>query len=220
MAGERYHDREWLQERYWGDELSCSEIADRCDVTPSTIARWLRELDIDTRSSGGMPRDLDYKDEEWLREQVEEQGNSVRSVADGQDVSESTIRKWVRKFGIETQSPDKAVPELTNPDWLREQYVDLNRSTVDIGDNVGCSATTVSKWLDRHGIEARNSSESARVSSLREAPHYHTDNYGYEEVRTTYGDERYLVKIHRLVAVAEKAVGGAIRDRRSRRSAL
>lgn len=39
--------------------------------------------------------------------------------------------------------------------WLREQYIDHERSTTDIGRELGVSASTVSKYLKGYGIPAR-----------------------------------------------------------------
>jgi len=38
-------------------------------------------------------------------------------------------------------------------DFLRRQYVERRRSASDIAADCGVSASTVSRWLDRHSIE-------------------------------------------------------------------
>lgn len=49
---------------------------------------------------------------------------------------------------------DKA--RLENPEGLREQYHGEGRSLRDIADELGCSDTTVYRWLGRHGIGTRS----------------------------------------------------------------
>lgn len=46
-------------------------------------------------------------------------------------------------------------PVQVAPDWLRQQYVDLEYSTTEIGRSLGCSSSTVSALLKRYGIPAR-----------------------------------------------------------------
>lgn len=41
-------------------------------------------------------------------------------------------------------------------DLLIELYVEQGLSVADIGDRLGCTGTTISDWLDRHDIEARD----------------------------------------------------------------
>lgn len=47
---ENYRDSEWLREKYHGEELSSADIAEICDCEKSTILRWLKRHDIETRS--------------------------------------------------------------------------------------------------------------------------------------------------------------------------
>jgi hypothetical protein len=46
---EDFKDRGTLYELYWGERLTCAEIADEYDVTPLTVSKWLRRHDIETR---------------------------------------------------------------------------------------------------------------------------------------------------------------------------
>jgi transposase-like protein len=39
---------------------------------------------------------------------------------------------------------------------LYELYVEQELSTTDVGEELGCSQKTISKWLDRHDIEIRD----------------------------------------------------------------
>lgn len=59
------------------------------------------------------------------------------------------------------QDPDghRAEPDLAMLDdreWLHDQYVASGRSSGDIADQVGCSAQTVLRALNRHGIPVRS----------------------------------------------------------------
>lgn len=44
---------------------------------------------------------------------------------------------------------------------LRKMYHDDDMIQSEIADEFGCSRTTITKWMDEHGIEARDKSEAA-----------------------------------------------------------
>lgn len=46
--------------------------------------------------------------------------------------------------------------------WLRGEYVDKRRTTTEIADECGVTATTISDWLDRHDIGARSQQEAQK----------------------------------------------------------
>lgn len=48
-------------------------------------------------------------------------------------------------------------------EWLREQYIDLKKSFIDIAEELDCCHTTIAKWVDRFDIEPRHGSEAHRV---------------------------------------------------------
>lgn len=64
---------------------------------------------------------------------------------------------------MQTESSESADdPRHTYRDrgWLHEQYIENERSTVEIADDLGITAPTVSRWLARHDIEARGRGEA------------------------------------------------------------
>lgn len=62
-----------------------------------------------------------------------------------------------------SQSPKGDVRTMTNGDapWrdeelLYQKYVVEEKSTYEVADELGCAATTVGEWLERHEIESRS----------------------------------------------------------------
>jgi len=52
-----------------------------------------------------------------------------------------------------------------NEDWIREQYFEKGKTTEEIGEMVGVSSSTISRWARKHDIDlSRN--ESEQVSEL------------------------------------------------------
>lgn len=107
---------------------------------------------------------MGYKDEEWLREQY--QDKTQAEIADDCGVSRTTITRWMDKLGIESDGPGCAQVDGKHKDeeWLREKYVQEQRSTNDIAEECGVGKTTVIYWLDKHGIERRNQREAIHLS--------------------------------------------------------
>ena len=99
-----------------------------------------------------------YRDEEWLREQYVEKKLSTLEIADKCGCSDVTISNWLKKHGIAARSGGRPLSDkrLTAEEWLREQYAEKRRSTLDIAEQCECSSRTVNYWLTKHGIETRS----------------------------------------------------------------
>lgn len=110
-----------------------------------------------------------YKSVEWLYTQYHVLNNSLQDIAEKTDVSFSTIRRHMEKYGIERRSNSESVqlkkgyPQLRDESWLREQYIDEQKTGKEIADEIGCLHKYVYKWLDKHGIKRRNESKSQNL---------------------------------------------------------
>lgn len=102
-------------------------------------------------------------------------------------------------------------------DLLRELYVEQELTQREISERLNCSNGTISRWLDRHGIDTRdnwkagveaakraNRVERVRQRTLKSGYEYWTSNEWRpgDDSRTTE-----IVYIHRLLAVAEYGFG-------------
>jgi len=88
----RYRDAEFLREQYVKQRKSAAEIAEMCDVSSSTIRRWLDRQDID--------REPRYKDRDWLFEQYVEKRRDQQAIASDCGVAPSTVCHWLSRHGI------------------------------------------------------------------------------------------------------------------------
>lgn len=89
-------------------------------------------------------------------------------------------------------------PQLNDPDWLRRQYLELDRTRRDMAREVGCAPSTVGDALRKYGIRKRGTHRPAADAPgdwLREA----------YEVR-----ERSLADIAREIGVAPRTVRRAL----------
>ncbi|GAB4300707.1 MAG: hypothetical protein Fur0025_40540 [Oscillatoriaceae cyanobacterium] len=103
-----------------------------------------------------------YRNKQWLELKIA-QGLSLKEIADLSDCSDTTVREWLKKYGLfiqpkDTQFRPGQLPWNARPDafyhnstWLEEQlnkglYVDA------IAELAGCSIETIKKWVYFYGL--------------------------------------------------------------------
>ena len=106
--GRRYHNKEWLVDKYDAERMSTVEIADECGVSATTINDWLQKHDIPRRSnSEAQQNGGKYTSKSWLSEQYTDNKRSMADIADECGVTPATILKWLRRFDIETRGSNR-----------------------------------------------------------------------------------------------------------------
>jgi transcriptional regulator with XRE-family HTH domain len=147
---------------------------------------------------------LYFKDELTLVDIGEEYG-----------VSKGTVADWMDDYGLERRVPK---PPLEPQPWhdaetLRQLHHDKELTYAEMGDELGCSASTIGEWMKRNGIEGHNRIERAHEASRVNYAQFYTDHRGYEYWRTKYMSEKQMLPVYRLIAVAEhgfEAVAGNV----------
>jgi len=121
MGSKKYHDPEWLREKYHGEIMTLKEIADECGVSRTTISDWLDRHSIDKRTQKETQRLRNagkHSDREWLAEQYHGKGRTLEDIANECDVDAVTIMNWMERHGI---------PRRGYSDHLREEKVTLSQ---------------------------------------------------------------------------------------------
>lgn len=95
-----WRDAQKLRRKYWRDEMSIGEIAEGWGTYRDIIHRWLVRHDIERRP--GPDAHYPWQSKEVLRELYAEQELSQSEIAAKFDTQQTTISKWIRRFGIET----------------------------------------------------------------------------------------------------------------------
>jgi len=105
MADKPYQNEAWLREQYVENRRPMPDIADECDVTATTISRYLDKFDIDARgqSEAQITEKKKVHNEEWLREQYIDNRRSMKDIAGEVDMTPSGVKKWIDRFNIETR---------------------------------------------------------------------------------------------------------------------
>jgi len=82
-----YRKEHWLEAKYWEEGLTQKEIADKCDVSPSTIRKYMKRFDIPTREMRGENHPM------YGRERTDEEKQKISESLEGRSFSEETRRK-------------------------------------------------------------------------------------------------------------------------------
>jgi len=101
-----------------------------------------------------------WKQEQWLVDEYVVKERSTNEIAEDFDVNAGAIHYWIKKYDIETRSKAEAksngdVTKLQDREWAKQQYVEKQKSTVEIGEELNLSPSTVRRYLEKHGIETR-----------------------------------------------------------------
>lgn len=152
-----------------------------------------------------------YKDEEWLRENYVGTDLTYAEIGEKCDVSESTVCRWVRRFGFGERNSEYDLTALDIPEsqpWrdgeiLSTLYTDKEMSTTDIATVFDCSTATITTWLEKHGIDRRTTGQAQKASwGTNPGIPFQTNTRGREVWNLQSG----CVYVHRLVAIAEYGV--------------
>jgi len=164
-----------------------------------------------------------YKDEDWLRRQYWDNKNSISEVADIAGVSITTIRRHMDKNNIETRDKSAALEIAKGSDtekykdeaFLKQEYLEKEKSAVDIADELDCSPTTIYRHLRKYDIEVNSIEEATNQSDKMgwgtQRDHVRWQEFasfqthprdGYEEWYIDENGQKKHVQVHRLAGVA------------------
>ena len=132
-----------------------------------------------------------WQDPDVLYELHAEKNLPHGEIADKLGCSRPTIHKWVNKFDIKPRYKDEAV---------LGRMIDNGLTYEEMADELNCGYQTVLRWVQKHDLNSGRGCHSHKQRSGR-AHFTHATAHGYE--RSTCTMSKDVVKIHRLLAVAE-----------------
>ena len=74
----KYHDPEWLRQKYWEEGMSAPQIADEVGVSDGAIRKWMKRHDIPRRSKSEAHRNRTRPLSERFQEKWESDGECWR----------------------------------------------------------------------------------------------------------------------------------------------
>jgi hypothetical protein len=193
----RYHDEQWLREKYHGEGLTAEEMGDMCGVSPAAIYKWMDRNNIERRPKDQCQRN-EYAGfatqqsgyETWRSHNSDGTEDRVRvhrllavakygfEAVGGMHVHHKNGIKWDNRIeNVEIFTPTEhraAHDEYVGAPWRdKQKLVDAytRGSMEDIAEWWDCDPTTILRWMDHFGIERR---------SVREAQEFRGEKPGSE----------------------------------------
>lgn len=108
MGSKKYHNADWLREKYHGENLTLKEVGDLCSVSTWTIGNWMDKHGIERRGrrEAQLPEGK-HTEREWLAEQYHGKGRSLKDIAGECDVDAVTIMNWMERHDIPRRGPSE-----------------------------------------------------------------------------------------------------------------
>jgi transposase-like protein len=72
-----------------------------------------------------------------------------------------------------------------DPEWLRHQYHELGKSTVEIAQERDVDPTTIGNWMKRHNIDRRSLSEAHMTRGIHQDEEWLREQY-HEQEKSLY----------------------------------
>jgi predicted transcriptional regulator len=178
---EQLKDEGWLRQRYVEEGVSVPEIAGELGLSRTPVRRFMKYHGIEFRETSEAnslrhtPMSSKLRDREWMRKQYEDEYWSTVDIADATDTTPATAQRWLEEHDITIRpflestslaKTESAVPELYDEEYMRREYIEKEKNTPEIADDLGVSTTPVRNWLRHHGIELRTSAESMADGNL------------------------------------------------------
>ena len=139
-----YRDKEWLYEKYWGEQLSSPQMARLANTDADTILRWMKKYGIQKRSiSEGVKiarKNKDYYGESYLLKV----SRNIKEMWKDQQTRDKIIA-GVKKAWLDGR--------IGNDEWHRKQSESLKRNWEE-GNNRGeeykrkMSESTKKRWVE------------------------------------------------------------------------
>lgn len=158
----KYRDKDWLYKQYIEEKKTQKEISKICQVHPETIRRWMNRFSIPKKSQSEILKgnihldDPINIDKEWIIEQYVDKGRTAKDI--GQEIGYKDgrpILNILKKENVNIRTPGDYFKLDIDREWLKKQYVDKERSAMDIANEVECSDVGIYNTLERFNISTR-----------------------------------------------------------------
>jgi TniQ/Bacterial regulatory helix-turn-helix protein, lysR family len=140
----------------------------------------------------------------------------LRQIAAEVDLDRRLVSRIAKDLGIE-MLPAWKLPMAIDETWLREQYVERKRSSLDIAAELGVDDMTVTRHARAHGIPIRSAGIASRPVMIQQLD----DSVAVDIRHAVEGTLHGWLRLHRFqVAMTFPSIGAAAKRLDSTQSAL
>lgn len=108
--------------------------------------------------------------ETYLKKAYIQEEKSACQIASVVGCHHSVVQRYLKKHSIKMRSRSEANilskrkwRKILTREFLEREYLQKKRSTTQIGESVGCHSATVSHYLAKYGIKARENGEAVSI---------------------------------------------------------
>ena len=102
-----------------------------------------------------------------LRTLIVDDNRSIHSIAAEFLVGRNPLTAALRREGIPVPPAHGRLRHQVDPDWLRAQYIDAQRTLPDIAAEIGTTPSNMARVAAKHGIPLRGPGGASHAASLR-----------------------------------------------------
>ncbi|MHA2227215.1 MAG: hypothetical protein ACXAC8_18510, partial [Candidatus Hodarchaeales archaeon] len=148
--------KEMLVALYWNQNLTTRGIAAKYKVSQETVLKWLKSCKISRRTPANK-QSIPRPPKEMLVALYWNQNLSVLQIAGKCNVSDGTVLKWLKYYGIPRRiARNKSIPPPPK-DYLMNLYWNQNLSLQQIAEQYYVSKATACKWFKYYEAPRRAS---------------------------------------------------------------
>lgn len=104
-----------------------------------------------------------WRTKEWLEAEYIVKCRTASDIGEEVGLTKHAIYRALKKFGIKRRKHTSSYPLLNNKEWLKEAYLDDQKSIPEIAEIIGCSTGNVQSALTVLGIERRDIQEALQI---------------------------------------------------------
>lgn len=157
-----------MREKYWGEKLTISQVAELVGCSYGNIHYALSKIDLTKRTSADYKREYkkegskysQLNDRDWLYQKYWDEKRSISEISRILCCSVSTVQSALERLCIPTRSTGREVQyqELWDKEWLYNKYWNEKRTYSEIAQLIGCDTMSVVKACQRLDIPTRGHS--------------------------------------------------------------
>lgn len=177
------------------DKLTTEKLAEKFGVSDEIIEKQHNRYQKEVINNGVPSRNKDprtdapWHDSDKLNSLYKDEGLCISEISDRFDCSESTVRRWLKTFGIKSS---KNKP-WTDKQLLEELYLDKELTTIEISEELNCSKSTIVHWINKFDISRDEKPPLWRYEGILKTLYLEND-WTIEEIANELGGYKRTIR--------------------------